>query len=68
MDLILSQNINSELIPNACSTLYVLICCYQVSPTCPSEALVQLHPPPLFNGRYPLLPHNLRYRTPIYPN
>ena len=33
MDLILSQNINSELMPNACSMLYVLICCYQVKYT-----------------------------------
>eukprot|EP00094_Tigriopus_californicus_P000138 TCALIF_00134-PA protein Name:"Similar to xpo4 Exportin-4 (Xenopus laevis)" AED:0.05 eAED:0.05 QI:354/0.88/0.9/1/1/1/10/107/1127 len=29
MDLILSQNINSDLIPHSSSTLYVLICCYQ---------------------------------------
>ncbi len=29
MDLILSQNINSDLLPYASSTLYVLICCFQ---------------------------------------
>ena len=28
LDLILSQKINSDLMPNASSTLYVLICCY----------------------------------------
>ena len=28
MDLILSQKINSDLLANASSTLYVLICCY----------------------------------------
>ncbi len=31
LDLILSQNINSDLLPFASSTLYVLICCFQVS-------------------------------------
>ena len=30
MNLILSQNINSDLLPNASSTLYVLICCFKV--------------------------------------
>jgi len=29
LDLILSQQINSELIPNSSATLYVLICLYQ---------------------------------------
>lgn len=29
MDLILSQNINSDLVANTSSTLYVLMCCYQ---------------------------------------
>ena len=31
MDQILSQKINSDLVGNASSSLYVLICCYQVS-------------------------------------
>jgi hypothetical protein len=31
LDLILSQNINSELVPHSSATLYVLICLFQVA-------------------------------------
>ena len=30
IDLILSQRVNSDLMPNASSTLYLLMCIYQV--------------------------------------
>lgn len=33
MDLVLSNKINSELIPNSSSAIYVLMCCYPVSIT-----------------------------------